>query len=216
MRTLAQRSAAAAKEIKQLIDDSVGKVEEGSAQVDSAGKTMEEIVASVRRVTDIMGEISAASHEQTAGIEQVNQAVTQMDQMTQQNAALVEESAAATGALQAQAKALAEVVSVFKLAVHRHAGQQPRCQPRRRRGSAPPNTGGAPSASGACRAQRRCARTRIGRPAFCNWCGRRTPAPAGAARPAQPAQPARPAVTAPARAKAKAASTASDDDWETF
>src|SRR3989475_13324800 len=76
---------------------------------------MEEIVASVRRVTDIMGEISAASHEQTAGIEQVNQAVTQMDQMTQQNAALVEESAAATGALQAQAKALAEVVSVFKL-----------------------------------------------------------------------------------------------------
>ncbi|MCW0038417.1 methyl-accepting chemotaxis protein, partial [Acinetobacter baumannii] len=79
VRTLAQRSAAAAKEIKQLIDDSVGKVEEGSAQVDSAGKTMEEIVASVRRVTDIMGEISAASHEQTAGIEQVNQAVTQMD-----------------------------------------------------------------------------------------------------------------------------------------
>ncbi|WP_239384261.1 methyl-accepting chemotaxis protein, partial [Delftia tsuruhatensis] len=116
VRTLAQRSAAAAKEIKQLIDDSVGKVEEGSAQVDAAGKTMDEIVSSVRRVTDIMGEISAASHEQTAGIEQVNQAVTQMDQMTQQNAALVEESAAATEALQAQAKALAEVVSVFKLA----------------------------------------------------------------------------------------------------
>ncbi|RGE40092.1 HAMP domain-containing protein [Comamonas testosteroni] len=115
VRTLAQRSAEAAKQIKQLIDDSVAKVQEGSSQVDEAGKTMEEIVMSVRRVTDIMGEISVASHQQSSGIEQVTQAVTQMDQMTQQNAALVEEAAAATDALRAQAAGLAETVSFFKL-----------------------------------------------------------------------------------------------------
>ncbi|MEG2049743.1 MAG: methyl-accepting chemotaxis protein, partial [Comamonas sp.] len=115
VRTLAQRSAEAAKQIKQLIDDSVAKVQEGSSQVDEAGKTMDEIVMSVRRVTDIMGEISVASHQQTSGIEQVTQAVTQMDQMTQQNAALVEEAAAATDALRAQAAGLAETVSFFKL-----------------------------------------------------------------------------------------------------
>ncbi len=115
VRTLAQRSASAAKEIRQLIDDSVSKVEEGNGQVEQAGKTMDEIVHSVRRVTDIMSEITAASHEQTAGIEQINQAVTQMDQMTQQNAALVEEAAAATDALQGQASALSKVVSVFQL-----------------------------------------------------------------------------------------------------
>jgi methyl-accepting chemotaxis protein len=89
VRTLAQRSAAAAKEIKALIDDSVSKVEEGSSQVAEAGKTMGEIVDSVKRVTDIMAEITAASQEQTSGIEQINQAITQMDQVTQQNAALV-------------------------------------------------------------------------------------------------------------------------------
>ncbi|MEX8194679.1 methyl-accepting chemotaxis protein [Comamonas guangdongensis] len=115
VRTLAQRSAEAAKQIKQLIDDSVSKVQEGSHQVDEAGQTMDEIVMSVRRVTDIMGEISVASHQQTSGIEQVTQAVTQMDQMTQQNAALVEEAAAATDALRGQAAALAETVSFFKL-----------------------------------------------------------------------------------------------------
>ena len=116
VRTLAQRSAAAAKEIKGLIDDSVSKVEQGSQQVGEAGKTMDEIVSSVRRVTDIMGEIAAASQEQTSGIEQVNQAVAQMDQVTQQNAALVEEAAAAADALQGQARHLSQVVSVFKLA----------------------------------------------------------------------------------------------------
>ena len=115
VRTLAQRSAEAAKQIKQLIDDSVSKVQEGSTQVDEAGRTMDEIVMSVRRVTGIMGEISVASHQQTSGIEQVTQAVTQMDQMTQQNAALVEEAAAATDALRSQAAALAETVSFFKL-----------------------------------------------------------------------------------------------------
>ncbi len=115
VRSLAQRSAAAAKEIKGLIDDSVGKVEAGSHQVAEAGQTMEEIVASVKRVTDIMGEISAASHEQTQGIEQINQAITQMDQVTQQNAALVEEAAAAAASLQEQAGSLSQVVSVFTL-----------------------------------------------------------------------------------------------------
>ena len=115
VRNLAQRSAAAAKEIKTLIGDSVGKVEEGSRQVAEAGKTMDEIVGSVRRVTDIMAEIEAASREQTQGIEQINQAITQMDQVTQQNAALVEEAAAAAASLQEQASGLSQVVSVFRL-----------------------------------------------------------------------------------------------------
>jgi len=117
VRSLAQRSAAAAKEIKGLIDDSVGKVEAGSHQVAEAGQTMEEIVASVKRVTDIMGEIMSASQEQTQGIEQINQAISQMDQVTQQNAALVEEAAAAAGSLQDQAGSLSQVVSVFRLEV---------------------------------------------------------------------------------------------------
>jgi methyl-accepting chemotaxis protein len=115
VRNLAQRSAGAAKEIKTLIGDSVQKVEEGSKQVAQAGQTMEEIVDSVKRVTDIMAEITAASQEQSSGIEQVNQAITQMDQVTQQNAALVEEAAAAAASLQEQASNLSQVVSVFKL-----------------------------------------------------------------------------------------------------
>ena len=115
VRTLAQRSAAAAKEIKLLIDDSVGKVDAGARLVDQAGATMDEIVASVRRVTDIMGEISSASLEQTSGIEQINMAISQMDQVTQQNASLVEEAAAAAESLQDQAGKLAGLVSVFKL-----------------------------------------------------------------------------------------------------
>ncbi|MEB1894083.1 methyl-accepting chemotaxis protein [Xanthomonas campestris pv. campestris] len=114
VRTLAQRSAGAAKEIKGLIDDSVHKVAEGSALVRKAGSTMAEIVASVQRVTDIMGEISAASQEQSAGIEQVNQTITQMDETTQQNAALVEEATAAARSMEEQAGHLAEAVSVFK------------------------------------------------------------------------------------------------------
>ena len=113
VRTLAQRSAAAAKEIKGLIDDSVGKVNDGSALVHKAGATMGEIVASVQRVTDIMAEISAASQEQSAGIEQVNQTVVQMDETTQQNAALVEEATAAARAMEEQAGHLSEAVSIF-------------------------------------------------------------------------------------------------------
>ncbi len=115
VRNLAQRSAGAAKEIKTLIEDSVDKVDAGGKLVDEAGKTMGEIVTSVKRVTDIMSEIAAASQEQSAGIEQVNQAITQMDDATQQNAALVEEAAAAAESLQDQAGKLAEAVSVFRL-----------------------------------------------------------------------------------------------------
>ncbi|PHV14223.1 chemotaxis protein [Janthinobacterium sp. BJB303] len=125
VRSLAQRSAGAAKEIKLLIDDSVGKVDSGARLVDEAGATMQEIVDSVRRVTDIMGEITAASQEQSSGIEQVNQAIAQMDQVTQQNAALVEEAAAAAESLQDQASTLAQVVGVFKL----DEGQAPAAAP---------------------------------------------------------------------------------------
>jgi len=115
VRTLAQRSATAAKEIKQLIDESVDKVGAGARQVDEAGVTMREIVTSIQRVADIMADIQAASGEQTTGIEQINQAIVQMDQVTQQNAALVEESAAASEAMQDQARKLAEIVSVFRV-----------------------------------------------------------------------------------------------------
>jgi len=115
VRTLAQRSANAAKEIKQLIDDSVDKVADGSALVHQAGATMGEIVASVQRVTDIMAEISAASQEQSAGIEQVNQTISQMDEATQQNAALVEEATAAARAMEDQAGELTQAVSMFRL-----------------------------------------------------------------------------------------------------
>ncbi len=115
VRTLAQRSAAAAKEIKELISDSVNKVEVGTELVDQAGNTMDEIVASVKRVTDIMAEISAASQEQSSGIEQVNQAITQMDEVTQQNAALVEEAAAASESMQEQSGSLISAVAIFSL-----------------------------------------------------------------------------------------------------
>ncbi|MCC4619833.1 methyl-accepting chemotaxis protein [Xanthomonas cassavae CFBP 4642] len=129
VRTLAQRSAGAAKEIKGLIDDSVHKVAEGSALVRKAGATMADIVASVQRVTDIMGEISAASQEQSAGIEQVNQTITQMDETTQQNAALVEEATAAARSMEEQAGHLAEAVSVFKLDESAALATQARLRP---------------------------------------------------------------------------------------
>jgi methyl-accepting chemotaxis protein len=116
VRSLAQRSANAAKEIKSLIGDSVEKVGAGSKLVDQAGATMTEILASVRQVTHIMGEISVASREQSSGIEQVNRSIEQMDGMTQQNAALVEQAAAAASSLRDQSKKLTEAVAVFKLA----------------------------------------------------------------------------------------------------
>jgi methyl-accepting chemotaxis protein len=147
VRSLAQRSAAAAKEIKTLIGDSVEKVDTGAKLVDQAGTTMQEIVDSVRRVTDIIGEITAASQEQTSGIEQINQAISQMDQVTQQNASLVEEAAAAAASMQEQARELVDVVSAFKLGAshavaapvsdrnaeqHRHGGRALAAPPARR------------------------------------------------------------------------------------
>jgi len=125
VRNLAQRSASAAKEIKALIGDSVEKVDAGTRLVDQAGITMNEVVESIKRVTDIMAEISAASQEQTQGIEQINVAISEMDNVTQQNAALVEEAAAAAGSLQDESDHLSNLVSVFKLTnAQIHAAQE--------------------------------------------------------------------------------------------
>ncbi|MFJ1257899.1 methyl-accepting chemotaxis protein [Cupriavidus sp. CuC1] len=116
VRSLAQRSSSAAKEIKDLIDTSVGTIRQGSAQAEDAGRTMSEIRQAVRRVSDIIGEIAAASREQSTGIEQVNQAVGQMDRVTQQNAALVEQAAAAAHSLEEQSHTLRDTVATFQLA----------------------------------------------------------------------------------------------------
>ena len=151
VRTLAQRSAAAAKEIKGLIDESVEKVGDGSALVHKAGETMGEIVASVQRVTDIMAEISAASQEQSAGIEQVNTTVVQMDETTQQNAALVEEATAAARAMEEQAMQLTEAVSLFRLAGGESPARLP-AAPERGRATTPASAGrAAPKAPAAAR-----------------------------------------------------------------
>ncbi len=116
VRNLAQRSATAAKEIKGLINESVQRVTDGSELVDQCGKTLEEIVGSVKRVTDIIAEITAASQEQASGIDQVNKAIMQMDETTQQNAALVEEATSASQSMKEQAKALMQQVGSFKMA----------------------------------------------------------------------------------------------------
>ena len=129
VRSLAQRSAGAAKEIKQLITDSVGKVEEGSHLVDQAGRTMDDIVTSVKRVTDIIADIAAASVEQSSGIDQVNQAIAQMDESTQQNAALVEEASASARSLEQQAEQLVQTVAAFHLEAEPAA--VPRLMPQR-------------------------------------------------------------------------------------
>ncbi len=133
VRALAGRSAEAAKEIKSLINASVERVEQGTILVDKAGETMTEVVSSIRRVTDIMGEISAASSEQSAGLSQVGEAVTQMDQATQQNAALVEQMAASASSLKSQARDLVQVVSAFKIsetaASHATPTRSPRTMP---------------------------------------------------------------------------------------
>jgi methyl-accepting chemotaxis protein len=131
VRNLAQRSAGAAKEIKGLIDDSVGKVAAGTRLVGQAGSTMDEVVSSIQRVTAIMAEISNASVEQTHGIEQINMAISQMDHVTQQNAALVEQAAAAAGSMQEQAAQLAEAVSIFKLGAATAQRPALRATPRR-------------------------------------------------------------------------------------
>jgi methyl-accepting chemotaxis protein len=207
VRSLAQRSANAAKEIKGLIGDTVERVDNGSALVGQAGKTMDEIVQAVKRVTDIMGEISAASAEQSSGIEQVNQAVAQMDQATQQNAALVEEAAAAAGALEEQAGRLQSAVATFRLAPGDARADRFEGLPA---ASAVP--GKVPRAAGAVRA------IAAGKPAA------KTPAPRAvapvisdeaahdAAEPA-PQQPARPAA---ARTPRPALAAADNGDWSAF
>jgi len=190
VRALAQRSATAAKEIKSLIEDSVTKVDLGSKQAEQAGELVQQILASVRRVTDIMGEISAASQEQASGIAQVNQAVSQMDKNTQQNAALVEEAAAAAGSQEAQTRRLQEAVARFK--VSGAAGMQSRPQsqpaPRTRPAAVPQQT----------------ARPATARPA--------TARPA-AAMPKRP-----PALASAAAAPLSAPAAPRDDagDWESF
>ncbi|MCS0629921.1 methyl-accepting chemotaxis protein [Telluria mixta] len=188
VRNLAQRSAAAAKEIKQLIGDSVEKIGRGSKLVGEAGETMDEVVASVKRVTDIMSDIASASAEQSAGIEQVNLSIIEMDGMTQQNAALVEEAAAAFQSLQDQAAELQRVVSIFKLA----EGEEQAVV------DAP-----APSAATASRAVvvRPAAKPQLKKPA--------------AAKAKAPAQQER-AADAPASTAKKVAAAAASDDWEEF
>ncbi|MBS0391428.1 MAG: MCP four helix bundle domain-containing protein [Proteobacteria bacterium] len=193
VRNLAGRSADAAKEIKQLITDSVQRVEQGSQLVDKAGSTMTEVVTAIRRVTDIMGEISAASREQASGVAQVGEAVMQMDQATQQNAALVEESSAAAASLNTQAAQLVQAVAVFKLAGPAELASA----------TAPQRAMAPPSAT-------------IGMPAR----PRATPRPHGAARSwtagsTGAATPSAPAKASPAHASALAA-RGSDDDWESF
>ena len=218
VRSLAQRSAQAAKEIKGLIEDSVTKVGAGSQRVERAGATMQEIVASVKRVTDIMGEISAASEEQSSGIDQVNRAVSQMDEVTQQNAALVEEAAAAAGSLQEQAERLAEAVAVFKInagevievPAHQLAGQR-----RAPRMPAPV----APAAS-AAQAESPVPAAKAVPAARLTHSARAKPAAAEGATAARPLR--RPAVRPAAASEVKPAPAPSrraapaDDDWESF
>ncbi|AVG38968.1 methyl-accepting chemotaxis protein [Achromobacter insolitus] len=226
VRSLAQRSAQAAKEIKGLIEDSVTKVGAGSQQVERAGATMQEIVASVKRVTDIMGEISAASEEQSSGIDQVNRAVSQMDEVTQQNAALVEEAAAAAGSLQEQAQRLAEAVSVFKI----NAGEviEVSAQQLAAQRSAPRMP--APSATAAGQAPAEAAKPESPKPA--ESAAQAAPAPrltqvarpkpaAAAATTVRPlrrsaSRPARATDAAPAAPPASRRPPPSDDDWESF
>lgn len=140
VRNLAQRSASAAKEIKSLIDDSVHKVDEGAALVNKAGKTMDEIVNSIKQVTDIMSDITSASKEQSAGIEQVHQAVAQMDEVTQQNAALVEEAAAAASSLEQQANELVGAISIFNVIQNNSKKQAPVIQLANKKTAAHPET----------------------------------------------------------------------------
>jgi methyl-accepting chemotaxis protein len=199
VRSLAGRSAEAAKEIKQLIQTSVERVEHGTVLVDQAGTTMTEVVDAIRRVTDIMGEISAASSEQSLGVSQVGEAVTQMDQVTQQNAALVEQMAAAASGLKAQATDLVRVVAQFKLADHVHSSLADRAA------SAPvPAPGPALAQSKRASLPPRSRPQSVARPS--------ARAPVALAKPVPSAAPAA-SAKAPLMASAK---TASDDEWETF
>ncbi|QTX21311.1 methyl-accepting chemotaxis protein [Comamonas aquatica] len=201
VRSLAQRSAEAAKEIKQLITASVGNVDTGSAQVAQAGESMQEIVASVRRVTDLIGEITASATEQRDGIGQVNQAVSNLDQMTQQNAALVEESSAAATSMNEQAQRLADVVAVFNVGQGAVAAlaRPTVAAPAVRTAAAPAQRG----AQGVASAQ-----PAVTPPAAV------APAPAKKA-PAAAKPAAAPQLLKPAPLSSKATAP-NDDDWETF
>ena len=210
VRSLAQRSAEAAKEIKALINDSVSRVENGTQLVDQAGRTMDEIVEAVKRVTDIMGEISAASEEQSSGIEQVNQAVTQMDQVTQQNAALVEEAAAAAESLNEQSVRLKEAIAAFR--VDRHAvapsvSAKPDALP------------GARQSGSAALARKVVAKAQATVKPAPAASAAATAADAVSAVAATPVAPAIPATVATSAAKPRAlklASTADDEEWTSF
>ena len=210
VRALAQRSAEAAKEIKSLITASVANVDAGSSQVAEAGKSMQEIVESVRRVTDLIGEISAAVHEQHDGFAQVNQAVSNLDQMTQQNAALVEESSAAATAMNEQAQRLAQVVSVFNVG---NADGLSVSYQRPASTAAAASVNSVRSAAAAVpapqTAKARDKVEKVGKPAPA------APAAAPASAPAK-AAPA-PSLAAPAPSRPVAtAKAAADDDWESF
>jgi methyl-accepting chemotaxis protein len=196
VRSLAQRSAEAAKEIKTLISTSVERVEQGTTLVDQAGITMQEVVGSIKRVTDIMGEISSASTEQSAGVAQVGEAVSQMDQATQQNAALVEQSAAAAESLKSQARKLVEAVAVFKISGHDTPAVHV------------PVIAAAPAPVAAPRQV-------AAKPAAARPVPPVAAAEPVAARPAPVAKPA-PAPAPMAAATATAATAGGDDDWETF
>ncbi|MEN9383303.1 MAG: Methyl-accepting chemotaxis protein [Pseudomonadota bacterium] len=216
VRTLAQRSAQAAKEIKDLINASVQKVQSGSSLVQEAGSTMDEIVHSVQRVTDIIGEITAASSEQSDGIGQVNVAINQLDQMTQQNAALVEQSAAAAESLRDQAERLSQVISVFKTGdasgytpVTR-AAPKTKMAPRTGPGQLPPpRAAAAPKALGSARVG-----AGLPRPAAL---AKAVPAPKVAAKPAvAPKAAAEPLKRPVLNQTAKASEASSEGDWESF
>ena len=203
VRSLAQRSAQAAKEIKSLIGASVERVEQGTALVDRAGTTMQEVVSSIRRVTDIMGEISSASTEQSQGVSQVGEAVSQMDQVTQQNAALVEQSAAAADSLKQQAQQLVSAVAVFKLGQDGHVpavhGAPPVVSSHTPAATRPAGMP-APKAKAVTVERRGPNRaTNVTRPDFSS---RKPSAPAAAPSPAPAAEP--------------AARTGTTDEWESF
>ncbi|MEA3116468.1 MAG: methyl-accepting chemotaxis protein serine sensor receptor [Caballeronia sp.] len=200
VRSLAQRSAAAAKEIKSLIGDSTAKVESGSVLVARAGETMGEIVQAVRRVTDIMGEISAASDEQSQGIEQVSRAVGQMDEVTQQNAALVEQAAAAAASLEEQTRKLKDVVSHWQVSSDASSGDpRARLEPK------------VVTRAHASPAIKVAARPNVVANRAVNKLIA-SPAPAASANASAPAAPATPVAKAPATKLAVAAS----GDWETL
>ncbi|MGQ0711985.1 MAG: methyl-accepting chemotaxis protein, partial [Rhodoferax sp.] len=203
VRALAGRSAEAAREIKSLIVTSVEKVESGTLLVTQAGGTMEEIVQSVRRVADVIGEITAAASEQSSGIAGVNQSIGQLDQMTQQNAALVEESAAAAESLREQAERLKQAVAVFKVAAHLEQGA------RAAGFSAGTHRVAAPRVAAPERSPQLAARPAAASPP------KARPAALGH-RASTPAAPKAPAAKPAPRPKAAAPSQSREGDWETF